>query len=69
MAEDVHAFSGHIACDADTESEIVVPMLVGDRLIGVLDIDSLQKAAFSRDDVRGLEQVAHLIVRSCDFLS
>ena len=38
--EDVHAFPGHIACDADSRSELVVPIVVGNRLVGVLDLDS-----------------------------
>ena len=38
--DDVHAFSGHIACDAASNSEIVIPLIVNDELIGVLDIDS-----------------------------
>src|SRR6187402_1138368 len=40
VVEDVHAFPGHIACDSASNSEIVVPMIVGGRLLGVLDLDS-----------------------------
>src|ERR1700722_16525362 len=40
VVPDVHAFPGHIACDARSRSEIVVPMMLGDRLLGVLDVDS-----------------------------
>lgn len=53
--EDVHAFAGHIACDADSRSELVVPIVVGDRLIGVLDLDSPTPARFTADDQAGAE--------------
>ena len=58
IVEDVHAFPGHIACDARSESEIVVPLL--DRegvLLGVLDVDSTRKAAFDEEDKLGLEVI------------
>lgn len=53
--EDVHAFPGHIACDAASASEIVVPVLHEGRLIGVLDLDSPLPARFDADDAAGLE--------------
>jgi L-methionine (R)-S-oxide reductase len=53
--DDVHAFPGHIACDAASASEIVVPVLDGERLIGVLDLDSPHVARFDAADQRGLE--------------
>lgn len=53
--EDVHAFPGHIACDAASNSEIVIPIIVNDKLYGVLDIDSPIKNRFSADDQEGLE--------------
>ncbi|HEX8057669.1 MAG TPA: GAF domain-containing protein [Novosphingobium sp.] len=52
---DVHAFPGHIACDAASRSEIVVPIVVGEQLIGVLDLDSPLPARFDADDAQGLE--------------
>lgn len=55
--EDVHAFEGHIACDPDSRSEIVVPLRAGDRLIGVLDIDSPREARFSATDQQNLERL------------
>ncbi len=58
LVPDVHEFPGHIACDAASRSEIVVPLLRGTRLLGVLDIDSPQPARFDADDARGLEAVA-----------
>lgn len=61
IVENVHAFPGHIACDAATESEIVVPVFDGDELIGVLDIDSTRKAAFDQSDAAALERIAAMI--------
>lgn len=55
--DNVHAFPGHIACDADSRSEIVVPLLVHHELVGVLDIDSPSLARFSETDQRGIESV------------
>jgi len=53
--DDVHAFPGHIVCDAESRSEIVVPLIVNRELVGVLDIDSPSLARFSEDDQRGIE--------------
>ena len=55
LVEDVHAFPGHIACDAASNSEIVIPLRKNDEVIGVLDIDSPLKARFSLEDQAGLE--------------
>jgi L-methionine (R)-S-oxide reductase len=52
---DVHQFEGHVACDADSRSEIVVPLVVGGALIGVLDIDSPTVDRFSALDQQGIE--------------
>ncbi|CAN5129515.1 GAF domain-containing protein [soil metagenome] len=52
---DVHAFPGHIACDADSRSEIVIPVIHDGRLIGVLDLDSPVPARFDAGDAAGLE--------------
>lgn len=54
VVEDVHAFPGHIACDAASNSEIVIPLLKNDEVIGVLDIDSPIKNRFSAEDAQGL---------------
>lgn len=51
--DDVHAFSGHIACDAASESELVVPIVKDGRLVAVLDLDSPQKARFTPEDEEG----------------
>ena len=58
LVPDVHAFPGHIACDAASNSEIVVPLLRGGALIGVLDLDSPVLARFDSSDQQGLERVA-----------
>ena len=58
LVPDVHEFPGHIACDAGANSEIVVPIVVGGEVVGVLDVDSYQHAAFDEVDARALEAVA-----------
>ncbi|WP_263141056.1 GAF domain-containing protein [Pseudomonas sp. RIT-PI-AD] len=64
--EDVHAFPGHIACDSASNSELVVPLLDGDRLIGVLDLDSPKTARFSAEDQAGIERLAEIFLRASD---
>lgn len=64
LVEDVHAFPGHIACDADTRSEIVVPLVRDGQLIGVFDLDSPLPARFDDVDRAGLEAVAAVFVDS-----
>lgn len=61
---DVHEFPGHIACDAASNSEIVVPLVKGDTLIGVLDIDSPLKERFDEQDQAFLEQFADILVKA-----
>lgn len=58
LVPDVHQFPGHIACDAASRSEVVVPLLRGSALVGVLDIDSPRPARFDAADARGLEAIA-----------
>lgn len=60
--DDVHAFPGHIACDAASRSELVVPVVAGDRLIGVLDLDSPLPGRFKRADVDGATTLVARIV-------
>ena len=55
---DVHEFPGHIVCDVDSRSEIVVPLVVAGKLIGVLDIDSPVIDRFSEDDQQGIESMS-----------
>ncbi|HQR49298.1 MAG TPA: GAF domain-containing protein [Steroidobacteraceae bacterium] len=62
VVPDVHAFPGHIACDAASNSEVVVPVVDGDRLIGVLDLDSPVHGRFDDDDARGLEALVRVFV-------
>ena len=64
VVRDVHAFPGHIACDAASNSEIVVPLVRGGELIGVLDLDSPKLARFDDDDRRGLEALAAVWIAS-----
>lgn len=58
---DVHAFPGHIACDAESAAELVVPVLLGERLIGVIDLDSPALGRFDEVDVAGCVALAGLI--------
>lgn len=67
VVPDVHAFPGHIACDAASRSEIVVPLLSRQRLLGVLDVDSPRENRFDADDVEGLEAAAKRLVDRSDF--
>ncbi len=67
IVADVHAFPGHIACDAASNSEIVVPLIRDDRLIGVLDLDSPRLARFGNADAAGLEPFAALLASACDW--
>ncbi len=65
--EDVHAFPGHIACDSASRSEIVLPIHSGGRIVGVLDIDSPEKARFTAEDERGLALVVEALESVTDF--
>lgn len=64
LVEDVHAFEGHIACDAASRSEIVVPLVLGDRLIGVWDVDSPEPGRFDEDDRIGMEALCRVYLAS-----
>lgn len=61
LVEDVHAFPGHIACDAASASELVVPIVHDGRLIGVLDLDSPSPARFDAEDAAGCEALVALL--------
>jgi L-methionine (R)-S-oxide reductase len=63
LVPDVEAFPGHIACDTASRSELVVPLMVGDALLGVLDLDSPVLERFDETDRAGCEQLAVVIVR------
>jgi L-methionine (R)-S-oxide reductase len=62
IVPDVESFPGHIACDAASRSEIVVPLIADGKLLGVLDIDSPRLARFDQGDARGLERLAALFL-------
>ena len=62
IVEDVHLFPGHIACDSRSNSEIVVPFKNREgKIIGVLDVDSSEKAAFTEVDAKWLEKILELV--------
>ncbi len=61
---DVHEFAGHIVCDPESRSEIVVPLLIHGELIGVLDIDSPQPSRFSEVDQSGVELLCDTFLQS-----
>lgn len=63
IVPDVHAFPGHIACDAASQSEIVVPLLKNGEVIGVLDIDSPEKNRFQEVDQQGLELFVSILMK------
>ncbi len=63
LVADVHAFPGHIACDAASASELVVPVLRDGALVAVIDLDSPVKARFDAEDAAGIEALAALLSR------
>ena len=67
VVENVHEFPGHIACDSASNSEIVIPLIVGDVVLGVLDIDSPVLARFDDGDRVGLEAMVATFVLATDF--
>lgn len=67
--EDVHAFPGHIACDGDSRSELVVPIRNDGRVVGVLDLDSPRLARFSEADQEGFEAFVRVLETCTDLLS
>ncbi|KAF7376588.1 GAF domain-containing protein [Mycena sanguinolenta] len=73
VVTDVESYPGHIACDGETRSEIVCPLILssdGDntsRVLGVLDLDCLAVEAFDDEDKAGLEKIADQLVKACDW--
>ena len=66
VVPDVNAFSGHIACDSASRSEVVVPVMRAERLLGVLDLDSPRVERFTEEDARGLEAIVRDFVEATD---
>ena len=64
---DVHAFPGHIACDSASNSELVIPIRSGGRIVGVLDLDSPELDRFTKEDQAGLEGFAGVLGEAVDF--
>ncbi|KAF9491891.1 GAF domain-like protein [Pleurotus eryngii] len=72
LVPDVEAYPGHIACDGETKSEIVVPLILllddgQSRVVGVFDLDNTALSGFDEEDQRGLEKIANLVVNSSDW--
>lgn len=67
LVEDVHQFPGHIACDSASNSEVVVPIVKDNQVVGVLDIDSPSVARFTQEDLAGLEQVVKALESCTNF--
>ncbi|MEY4620116.1 MAG: Free methionine-R-sulfoxide reductase [Pseudomonadota bacterium] len=61
LVEDVHAFPGHIACDANSASELVVPVMRDGHVIAVVDLDSPSRGRFDDDDARGIQSLVAVI--------
>jgi GAF domain-containing protein len=62
LVENVHEFPGHIACDSDSNSEIVVPLIKDQQVIGVLDLDSPLFGRFDDEDAKGLNELAEILM-------
>ncbi|RPA85619.1 GAF domain-like protein [Ascobolus immersus RN42] len=67
VVEDVDTFPGHIACDGDSKSEIVVPIVKDGKVLGVIDIDSTTASTFDEEDRKGLEKLATILADACDW--
>ena len=67
LVEDVHQLPGHIACDSASNSEVVVPIVKDNQVVGVLDIDSPSVARFTQEDLTGLEQVVKALESCANF--
>ncbi|MBO9725843.1 MAG: GAF domain-containing protein [Novosphingobium sp.] len=64
VVPDVHAFPGHIACDADSRSELVVPVLRDGKVVAVIDLDSPVADRFDAEDAAGIEALATIVAAS-----
>ena len=66
LVPDVHAFAGHIACDVDSRSELVIPLIRRGEVLGVLDLDSPSAGRFDEKDRLLLTKIAHIYLQSID---
>jgi GAF domain-containing protein len=69
LVDDVHAFPGHIACDANSRSELVVPLTRDEKVLGVLDLDSPRPGRFDVEDQAGFEGLVTVLLRHLGALS
>ncbi|KAI5284029.1 hypothetical protein KEM54_001637 [Ascosphaera aggregata] len=67
LVKDVNIFPGHIACDGESKSEIVVPIVVDDEVVAIIDIDCTVESGFDADDSQGLEALAAALAEGCDW--
>ena len=67
LVADVETYPGHIACDGDSKSEIVVPIVRNGKVVAIIDIDCAVKNGFDAEDHKALEELAHLLAQSCDW--
>ena len=67
LVPDVEKFPGHIACDGDSKSEIVVPIIKAGKVVAIIDIDCAVENGFDEDDQEQLESLARLLAQSCDW--
>ena len=67
LVPDVHAFPGHIACDAASRSELVIPLVRAGRLLGVLDVDSPVPNRFDHTDLEGMSRLCELLLARCQW--
>lgn len=65
LVEDVNEFPDHIACDSASRSELVVPLIDGENVLGVLDLDSPQPSRFDTQDQQGIENLARIYLAAC----
>jgi GAF domain-containing protein len=66
IVPNVHEFPGHIACDLDSKSEIVIPLIANEHFIGVLDLDSAQLSRFDEADAAGLETLLQILLAATE---
>ena len=67
LVKDVHQFPGHIACDSASNSEIVLPIIVNDKVVAVLDIDSPSFSRFDEQDKQGLSEIVKILEQSINW--